>query len=189
MKRLIILFIPAFILCACSTTYSPRNYKQYQGIDYNQYERETTQYTLPEYEEISEENLQTDEVKEVENIGADVQEITEEEIIESSNQAYGDAVVVMANKKISLGKNAISSDLDIFQKSLDAAYSSVLKSYRTQGFTYAMSPAGTVNPLSVMDVQCILSENFANANGKKVCDFFFAQIPLEYAKEKEKQAQ
>ena len=112
-------------------------------------------------------------------------EITEEDVVESVNSSYGEAVVVMASKKISLGKDAGYKEMEMFQTALDSAYGTAFSHYRADGFTYAMSPAGTVNPLSVMDVQCILSESFATAKGKAVCDYFFSRIPVEYAKEKE----
>jgi len=182
MKRLILLLVSVGLFSACAEfENSGRRYKAYTGIDYGAYE-------LPHaYAEID-----TDAMEEVTANDIDtssVEEITEEEIIESSNQAYGEAVVVMSNKKIPLTKNATGDDLVTFQVALDNAYNKILKSHRTQGFTYTLSPAGTVNPLSVINVQCLLSENFANTSGKKVCDAFFAQIPIEYENEKLKKAE
>ena len=184
MKRLIILLLPIIILGACSP-HSPRRYKEYSGINYDAYEvtRTTTEVEVEtmEEEEIKPEPVKVDTSK--------VEEITEEDIIESSNQAYGEAVVVMSSKKINLSKKATYEDLETFQAALDKAYNVILRSYRTEGFTYTLAPAGTVNPLSVMNVQCLLSENFANTSGKKVCDAFFAQIPTEYEKERQKKAE
>lgn len=179
MKKLTLLILPIIILAACSL-HSPRRYKSYSGIDYNAYENTTSSVEIQEpVEENAQDSFDT----------SAVEEITEEEIIESSSQAYGEAVVVMSSKKISLGKKATSEDLDTFQAALDNSYNIILKSYRTEGFTYTLSPAGTVNPLSVINVQCLLSENFANTAGKRVCDAFFAQIPIEYENEKIKKAQ
>lgn len=180
MKKLILLILPIIMLAACSQ-YSPKRYKEYSGINYNAYETTNTSVEIkePKEEESNQENFDT----------SAVEEITEEEIIESSSQAYGEAVVVMSSKKISLGKKATSEDLGTFQVALDNSYNMILKSHRTEGFTYTLSPAGTVNPLSVINVQCLLSENFANAAGKRVCDAFFAQIPIEYENEKLKKAQ
>lgn len=180
MKRLIILLLPIIILGACSP-HSPRRYKEYTGINYDAYEVTRTTTEVETMEEIKPETIDVDT--------SDVEEITEEDIIESSNQAYGEAVVVMANKKINLSKKATSEDLETFQLALDKAYNTILRKHRTQGFTYTLAPAGTVNPLSVMNVQCLLSENFANTSGKKVCDAFFTQIPIEYENEKLKKAQ
>jgi len=183
MKRLIILILPIIILGACSP-HSPRRYKEYSGINYDIYEvtRTSTDVEVAEEEEeIKPEQVNIDTSK--------VEEITEEDIIESSNQAYGEAVVVMSSKKINLTKKATYEDLEVFQAALDRAYNVILRSHRTEGFTYTLAPAGTVNPLSVMNVQCLLSENFANTSGKRVCDAFFAQIPTEYENEKLKKAE
>ena len=179
MKYLILIALPLILIVSCSP-YNPKRYKQYSGIDYGVYEQSYS------YTEIS--DLQ-DDTEQEDITPSEVTEVTEEEIIESSNQAYGEAVVVMANKKFTLGKNATDQDLAIFQMSLDNSYNVILKSYRTEGFTYTLAPAGTVNPLSTINVQCLLSENFANAQGKKVCDAFFVQIPIEYENEKMKQVQ
>lgn len=182
MKRLIILILPIIILGACNP-HSPRRYKEYSGINYGAYEemRTSSEAEIEKVDEITPETIDVDT--------SNVEEITEEEIIESSNQAYGEAVVVMASKKINLGKKATSEDMDTFQTALDKAYNIILRSYRTQGFTYTLAPAGTVNPLSVINIQCLLSENFANTSGKKVCDAFFAQIPIEYENEKANRAE
>ena len=182
MKRLIIFVLPIIILGACSP-YSPRRYKEYSGINYDAYEpsRTTVEVNVEDMEEVTPETIEVDTSK--------VEEITEEDIIESSNQAYGEAVVVMSSKKINLSKKATSEDLETFQAALDKAYNTILRSHRTEGFTYTLAPAGTVNPLSVMNIQCLLSENFANTSGKKVCDAFFAQIPIEYENEKLKKAE
>ena len=180
MKRLILLILPIIILAACNP-HSPRRYKEYSGINYGAYDtnRTTTEVEVEEVEEVETETIDF----------SNVEEITEEEIIESSNQAYGEAVVVMSSKKINLGKKATAADMETFQVALDKAYNMILRSYRTQGFTYTLAPAGTVNPLSVMNIQCLLSENFANTSGKRVCDAFFAQIPIEYENEKLKKEQ
>ena len=183
MKKLIILILPIIILGACNP-HSPRRYKEYSGINYGAYENTRATAEVEEIETVDEVNVEPVDID-----TSNVEEITEEEIIESSNQAYGEAVVVMSSKKINLGKKATAEDMGTFQVALDNAYNSILRSYRTQGFTYTLAPAGTVNPLSVMNIQCLLSENFANTSGKRVCDAFFAQIPVEYEKEKANKAQ
>ncbi len=182
MKNITLLLLVFAVFAGCAEYGISKKYKEYSGINYHSYEGPST-YTdlgleVPE-DTVEENSLQIPEVE----------EITEEEIIESSNQAYGEAVVVMSSKKIPLTKNATGDDLLIFQAALDNAYNLILKSYRTQGFTYTLAPAGTVNPLSVINVQCLLSENFANTSGKKVCDAFFTQIPVEYEKEKLKEVE
>ena len=173
MKRLTLLVFTLILLVGCTDYTTSKRYKQYSGINYHSYEAPSTYTELnleTGYDTVEENTLEIPEVI----------EITEEEIIESSNQAYGEAVVVMSSKKIPLSKNATGADLEDFQTALDKSYNAILKSYRTQGFTYTLSPAGTVNPLSVINVQCLLSENFANTSGKRVCDAFFAKIPVEY---------
>ncbi len=192
MKHIITLTLLFAIFTGCSG-YGPKNYRGYTGIDYTAYEAPSA-YTgiglgTIRQEKEAEENQDQDQDVVSEAIDVpEVEEITEEEIIESSNQAYGEAVVVMSSKKIPLGNNATGADLITFQTALDRSYNTILKSYRTQGFTYTLSPAGTVNPLSVINVQCLLSENFANTSGKKVCDAFFTKIPIEYENEKLKKA-
>ncbi len=180
MSKTILSILCATVLLGACTSYNQKNYKKYDGISYAEYERQRQEREKQyEYldEAISEEDI---------NSPYDVApEVVEEDVVESVNSSYGEAVVVMASKKISLGRDANYGDMEKFQRALDSAYGTVFSHYRADGFTYAMSPAGTVNPLSVIDVQCILSESFATAKGKAVCDYFFTQIPLEYAKEKE----
>lgn len=186
MKRLISLILPFILFVGCAE-YGPKNYRGYTGINYNAYELPHTyaEIGLGSIRQEEEEGEDQDQEVVTETINVpEVEEITEEEIIESSNQAYGEAVVVMSSKKISLGKNATGEDLMTFQTALDKSYNTVLKNYRTQGFTYTLSPAGTINPLSVINVQCLLSENFANTSGKRVCDAFFNKISIEYESEK-----
>ena len=179
MKYLVIIILPVILFVSCSP-YSPKRYKEYSGINYGVYETPlSSAEVLEKDEDVAQENINTPVIE----------EITEEEIIESSNQAYGEAVVVMSSKKIPLGKKATYEDLNTFQIALDNSYNIILRSYRTEGFTYTLAPAGTVNPLSVINIQCLLSDNFANTAGKRVCDAFFAQIPVEYENEKLKKAQ
>ena len=188
MKRLTLLMLVTVLLAGCAEYGISKKYKQYSGINYYSYEGPSSydELNLPdEIEEEEEENIVEEKTIEI----PEVIEITEEEIIESSNQAYGEAVVVMSSKKIPLGSKATASDLMTFQIALDKSYNAILKSYRTQGFTYTLSPAGTVNPLSTINVQCLLSENFANTSGKRVCDAFFAKIPIEYENEKSKKVE
>ena len=185
MRRLIFIIMVTTLCAACAEFDTPNRYKRYTGIDYASYE-------LPHSYASVNVDVDSMEEREVETESKDtfeVEEITEEEIIESSNQAYGEAVVVMSSKKIPLSRNATGEDLVTFQTALDNAYNAILKSYRTQGFTYTLAPAGTVNPLSVINIQCLLSENFANTSGKKVCDAFFARIPVEYENEKLRKAE
>ncbi len=181
MMRIVLTLICAVIMFGACNNYNQKNYRKYNGISYAEYERKQQEQQRQVeylYDDIAENDISDPYA----SVG---EEIQEEDVIESVNSSYGEAVVVMASKKISLGKSAGYKEMEMFQKALDSAYGSVFSHYSADGFTYAMSPAGTVNPLSVMDVQCILSESFATAKGKAVCDYFFSQIPVEYAKEKE----
>lgn len=173
------------VFSGCAGNYDQKNYKKYTGISYQEYEARRKQHQQEQEKieylyqrDIEEDNIDTT----FPSVNTD---IIEEDVIESVNSSYGEAVIVMASKKISLGKDASYKDMQLFQNALDSSYRKVFSRYRADGFTYAMSPAGTVNPLSVMEVQCKLSENYATAKGKALCDYFFEQIPQAYAKEKE----
>jgi hypothetical protein len=99
----------------------------------------------------------------------------------NSKSAYGDAVITVGAKKFSLGRAAGNKEMGVFQASIDKAYRTAKKTYNPAGFTYAMSPAGAVNPLSDMEVQCILSQDSADNVGQKTCDLFFKSLKTEYA--------
>ena len=182
MKKIVFTLLCAMIAFGACNNYNQKNYRKYKGISYAEYERQKAEQERQNVEYLDDSILESDISDPYASVG---EEIVEEDVVESVNSSYGEAVVVMASKKISLGRSAGYKEMEMFQKALDSAYGSVFSHYSADGFTYAMSPAGTVNPLSVMDVQCILSESFATARGKAVCDYFFSQIPVEYAKEKE----
>ncbi len=168
------------ILCvvfgACNT-YNPKGYKRYSGIKYEDYVQEAKKQELlrEELNEVKQEDISSPVFEQVEALDDD-------SIVESANSAYGEAVVVMATKKVSLGKEATTKDMQLLQKALEGSYSATLRNYRVPGFTYSLTPAGDINPLAVFEVKCVLSENYANATGKRACDFFFNQINQEYTK-------
>ena len=95
--------------------------------------------------------------------------------------SYGDAVIVVASNKISLGRTANYRHMKAFQTSLDAAYATAQRTYRPLGFTYSISPVGAINPLSDIEVQCVLSEESAQDVGQQTCSLFFARVKEEYA--------
>ena len=164
MKYFTLLILTVVLFAAgCGTSTKP--YKQYQGINYNQYEQDR----LRQAAEVEQLNIDAP----LFNIDFDAQG---NEIIESTGSNYGEAVVVMAARKINIDGNGSPAGMQAFQKALDAAYQAVMKEFRPRGFTYSMSPAGAVNPMSVMDVQCILGEGSANSKGKEACDFFFKKV-------------
>ncbi len=175
------LLAAALLLGACGV-YSEKNYKKYTGISYEEYDRQTAKDHAAQRVEPLEENINQNDIDAPQPESEDLN--IEEEIIESSNSSYGEAAVVMASKKISLGKDATYQDMQTFQTALDGAYQAALQKYRAAGFTYAMSPVGALNPLSLLDVQCLLSESYATAKGKEVCDFFFSEIPTRFEEAK-----
>ncbi|MBQ4493870.1 MAG: hypothetical protein II972_04660 [Elusimicrobiaceae bacterium] len=171
------------ILClffgACNS-YSPRNYKKYTGIKYEDYmQNEKKQELLnTDLSDIEQSDISAPVFEHVEALDDD-------SVVESTNSAYGEAVVVMATKKVALGKEATTREMQFLQTGLENSYNATLRNYRVPGFTYSLTPAGEINPLSVFEVKCVLSENYANATGKRACDFFFGQINQEYMKVKE----
>ena len=188
MKKLLLsLFCSVLVLGACNT-YGEKNYKKYRSVSYEQYEQQREreeQAQTGKIEQIVETPVTAPQARLPQTEGSMEDLIAEEpqdnEVIESTNSTYGEAVVVMASKKVSLGENASYSDMQNFQTALEAAYNTARRTYNAAGFTYAISPAGAVNPLSEMDVQCLLSETLSNTSkGKAVCDLFFKQISLEY---------
>lgn len=171
------------ILCvvfgACNS-YNPKRYKRYTGIRYEDYAQESKKKDVLQGN-ISE--VEQDDI--LSPVFEQVEAMDDDSVVESTNSAYGEAVVVMATKKISLGKDATAKEMQFLQTGLENSYNATLKSYRVPGFTYSLMPAGEINPLSMFEVKCVLSENYANATGKNACDFFFSQIAQEYTKAKE----
>ncbi|WP_424244831.1 hypothetical protein Dip510_002103 [Elusimicrobium posterum] len=161
-KNIFILILAAMVIAACGGKTNVINKPSQQGIDYEQYKGTSSYQSYDDY-------MPEDE----DFVG---------ESRTGARSAYGDAVVVMASKKISLGRKATTDgELKLFQNSLDKAYLNAKKTYMPIGFTYSMSPAGSVNPLSDMDVQCILSEESSADIGQKTCDLFFKSLRSEYA--------
>ncbi|MDR0734434.1 MAG: hypothetical protein LBG16_01770 [Elusimicrobiota bacterium] len=174
-----LLFCLSLILIFAACAAGNKNYKHYQGIDYEQYnqDKKYNDAVLSGFDGGAVDQVNMD----APSFSIDYDAVGNE-IIESTGSNYGEAAVVMAAKKIFLSRDAGQQDIGLFQQALDAAYKTVIKEYRPAGFTYAMSPAGAVNPLSIMDVQCILSEGSANSAGKAACDLFFEGIAEQYQK-------
>lgn len=93
---------------------------------------------------------------------------------------HGDAVITVASRRFALGRNAAQKQMDMFSESMDAAYAAARRAYRPLGFTYALSMLGSVNPMSDIEVQCILSEESAQEIGPQTCSLFFAEIKNNY---------
>ena len=179
MNKIIFSLTILCVLFGACNTYSPKKYKKYSGIKYEDYiQNEKKQELLTDLNDIKQEDISAPVFEQVEALDDD-------SVVESTNSAYGEAVVVMATKKVALGKDATTKDMQLLQKALEGSYSATLRNYRVPGFTYSLTPAGDINPLSVFEVKCVLSENYANATGKRACDFFFNQINQEYTKVQE----
>ena len=178
-KIIFSLTILSLTFAACNS-YSPKKYKKYSGINYEDYQQDKQKQGIldTDLSDIEQTDISAPVFEQVEAM-------EEDSIVESTNSAYGEAVVVMATKKVSLGKDATIKEMQLLQKGLENSYNTALHNYRVPGFTYSLTPAGDINPLSMFEVKCILSENYANATGKKACDFFFGQINQEYLKAKE----
>lgn len=99
----------------------------------------------------------------------------------AQRSSYGDAVVVVASRRISLGRDAGESAMNAFRASLDAAYLAARRAYGAPGFTYSLSPVGAVNPMSDMEVQCVISEDSAQDLGPQTCNLFFNRLKEELA--------
>ncbi|MGB2579761.1 hypothetical protein AAIR98_001680 [Elusimicrobium simillimum] len=158
MKRSILLLALVAFIFACGG--SSTDVTRRSGIDYSQYAGVPT--TDTDYQGSEEEDF----------VG---------ESRYSSQAAYGDAVVTVASKKIPLGRKASEAHMKVFMQSLDKAYIDAKRAYNPVGFTYAMSLAGTINPFSDMEVQCMLSQESADDIGQVACDLFFKSLRSEYA--------
>ena len=183
MNKIIFSFTILCVVLGACNSYSPKKYKKYSGIKYEDYmQNEKRQEVLDtDLSDIHQSDISAPIFEQVETLDDD-------SVVESTNSAYGEAVVVMATKKVSLGQDATIKEMQFLQTGLESSYNATLRSYRVPGFTYSLTPAGDINPLSVFEVKCVLSENYANTNGKMACDFFFNQINQEYMKAKEEAA-
>lgn len=169
-------------LCACSSTQDYSNRKKMSGVDYSMYERPFVRPgtvgddyvgTLPQPSILDEENPPAEP-----QLGED-EDFTSEEIA-SSYGRYTDVTVTAAAKRIKLGANAGAKEMELFQKALDGGYKKALRTYRPSGFTYSLSSVGSVNPLSDIEVSCILGEQAANTIGQQTCNLFFQTVTQQY---------
>lgn len=183
MKKMIFSIISLCLVLGACNSYNPKNYKRYTGIRYEDYAQNAKK------QELLDNNISEVEQDDISSpVFEQVEAMDDDSIVESTDSAYGEAVVVMASKKVNLGKEAGPKEMQLLQTGLERSYTTALNAYRVPGFTYSLTPAGDINPLSVFEVKCVLSENYANAHGKNACDFFFSQIAQEYARAKEEEA-
>ena len=187
--RLVVICLVAVFLTACgaSTSYTSRK-KVTQGIDYSHYGKNEAYYEFSSAIPGDEPNAFADHLASQEAQAAKPE--TEEELGEdedfiseglaNSYHTYGDVVVTVASRKFELGASATRKEMSQLEIAIKKAYSRALRTYQPTGFTYTMSSAGSVNPLSAVQVQCRMSESSANTTGEKVCKLFFEQTKLNY---------
>ena len=179
-------------LTACGTG-NHTSRKKFSGIDYTSYTQPNTQSFVPTTQEDYIGVLPQPSVldEEVDPLTSPAQEQTEEpalseeedftsEEIAASYGRYTDVTVVAAAKRIKLGSSANSKNMALFQEALDAAYKKALRTYRPAGFTYSIASVGAVNPLSDIEVSCILGEQAANEQGQVTCNLFFQTLVQQY---------
>ena len=178
MKK-ITLFILAggLLLTACA---APKK-KEWRGIDYSAYEMPALSThddyvgTLPNPSILQEQQARED----AEEMPSADEDFTSEEIA-SSYGRYTDVTVVAATKRVKLGTAATTKEMALFQKALDAGYKKALRTYRPSGFTYSIASVGAVNPLSDIEVSCILDERAASDVGQHTCNLFFNTLTQQY---------
>ncbi len=179
------LFLSLFLGACSSVDYTAR--KKFTGIDYAAYEKPVTVLPAPNEDFIGSlpdpsvlaEGNESSEENATQTAPAEDEDFTSEEIAASYGR-YTDVTVVAAAKRVKLGTAANSKNMALFQKALDAAYKKALRTYRPSGFTYSIASVGAVNPLSDIEVSCILSEQAANEIGQPTCNLFFQTIVEQY---------
>ena len=188
MKKFILLAMLPALLTACSTSSNYTSRRKLTGIDYSAYERAAIVPTEPGTEDFTG-SLPSPSVLDAAAAAAkaeepeltEYEEFTSEEIA-SSYGGYTDVTVVVAAKRIKLGPSANTKNMALFQKALEMAYKKSLRTYRPSGFTYSMSSVGAVNPLSDIEVSCVLGEQSANEVGQQTCNLFFQTLIQQYNK-------
>ena len=183
MKKAVLFLVAVMLAAGCAT----ESKNQFTGIDYSAYEmphlrsyddftsRVAAPSVLDEFpgpagEQEDERTLSPDE------------DFTSEEIT-SSYGRYTDVTVVAAAKRIKLGSAATIKHMNLLQRALDVGYKTALRTYRPAGFTYTVSSVGAANPLSDIEVNCILGEGATlEAAGQQTCQLFFSTVVQEYNK-------
>jgi hypothetical protein len=185
--RLGVIILAGVLLGACSSGSSFSSRKRVtQGIDYSRYGKQESYYEFssPVPSDLGE-NAFADTLTSSQT-PADSEEILGEdedfvsENLAGSYRSYGDVVVTVASRKFELGSSATRKDMSMLMKAIETSYTKSFRMYQPTGFTYTMSSVGAVNPLSVVQIQCRMSERSANANGQKACQVFFEQIKVNF---------
>jgi len=186
MKKIVFLMFSALLVGACTVS-NTQNKPHWRGVDYSAYEhpviRDSDDYTahsLPN-PSVFENDVHADlaQSQQAAYTPAEDEDFTSEEIASSYGQ-YTDVTVVAATKRIKLGSNANTQHMALFQKALDAGYKKALRTYHPSGFTYSISSVGAVNPLSDIEVSCVLGEKAANDVGQATCQLFFNTLVTQY---------
>lgn len=184
--RVFTFLVLAVGLAACAGTGDYRSKKTIrQGLDYGMYTDYETATQFPtgplDAPSVLDGSYVAPEADLTQPQAPSLEEDFTAELPSGSYSTYGDVAIPVASKKFRLGASATQKEMGYFQRALDQAYSRALRSYRPTGFTYSVSGVGSVNPLSDIEVSCMLSEDSANSVGQKTCKLFFQEIGLAYA--------
>lgn len=184
--RVFTFLVLAVGLAACAGTGDYRSKKTIrQGLDYGMYTDYETATQFPtgplDAPSVLDGSYVAPEADLTQSQAPSQEEDFTAELPSGSYSTYGDVAIPVASKKFRLGASATQKEMGYFQRALDQAYSRALRSYRPTGFTYSVSGVGSVNPLSDIEVSCMLSEDSANSVGQKTCKLFFQEIGLAYA--------
>ncbi len=177
-KTVLFCALAALLTAACSTADYTAS-RKLKGIDYSAYENpsgfmgDNYYGDLPAPSILGEYDFPQDSAPD------ESADFTSEEIAASYGR-YTDVTVVAAAKRVKLGAAANSQNMALFQKALDQAYKQALREYRPAGFTYSIASVGAVNPLSDIEVSCILGEQAANEVGQSTCNLFFDTLVKQY---------
>ena len=184
--RVFTFLVLAVGLAACAGTGDYRSKKTIrQGLDYSMYTDYETSAQFPtgplDAPSVLDGSYVAPEADLTQPQAPSQEEDFTAELPSGSYSTYGDVAIPVASKRFRLGATATQKEMGYFQRALDQAYSRALRSYRPTGFTYSVSGVGSVNPLSDIEVSCMLSEDSANSVGQKTCKLFFQEIGLAYA--------
>ena len=184
--RVFTFLVLAVGLAACAGTGDYRSKKTIrQGLDYSMYTEYENTMQLPggplDAPSVLDGSYAAPDANLTQTDTPSLEEDFTAELPSGSYSTYGDIAIPVASKKFRLGASATQKEMGYFQRALDQAYSRALRSYRPTGFTYSVSGVGAANPLSDIEVSCMLSEDSANSVGQKTCKLFFQEIGLAYA--------
>lgn len=186
MKRNIFILLVLTVGLAACNSLDYRSKKTIQrGIDYEAYAKSKPYYEftspleapsiLGEASTASVGGLEPGVIAEP---GAD-EDFTSESMAGSYGR-YGDAVVTVAAKKFRLGAGTTQKQMSVFNKALDKAYGDASRAYRPVGFTYSVSSVGAVNPLSDIEVSCVMAESSSSEVGQDACNLLFKSLAAAY---------